>query len=510
MSGNAGQRIRACAGLIGLALLSLVGSNPAAGAAPFAGVMFEDVPSWQPHELLAVYREHLGAPLDAALTRQLGDGFVELYRRRGYLAPAPRVIERHDGAGILLMEMREAHIARVHVANRELVNTPEFWALVEELRAMRPLSLGAFDRWLQQANGFGFEVRGALIRLAAESPEYLASLSIAERRWQGMVHVDNRGPAQLGYEIGQVSLLYRWPQEALGQLRVDVAAALDPSRLRYAGVSGTQRLRPRGERLAWSYARSESTLPIPETTRSVDYEREQAQLRVQVPLVTRLRQRSSLSLALRTYDLDQFLDDGRRLRRDRIRALEAAYELRLATVAGGRHIIELGIGHGLDALGAVLTPSGAEQDFTVLTGRYRYSRKLDERWLVRTDLQVQASDDRLPSSERFFIGGRSLGGAFDPATLSGDRGFGARVGLERSFTVRGSEATAYGYYDHGWVRSVDRLRPADDAGSVGIGAGGVVGKLSWNLELGVPAQKPKTPTLLEDDARLFFSLTQQF
>src|SRR5690606_3345664 len=105
-------------------------------------------------------------------------------------------------------------------------------------------------------------------------------------------------------------------------------------------------------------------------------------------------------------------------------------------------------------------------------------------------------------------GGRSLGGAFDPATLSGDRGLGVRVGLDRSFTVRGREITGYVYYDHGWVRSVERTRPADDAGSMGFGARGALGRLSWSLELGVPAEKPETPTLLEDDPRLFFSLTQ--
>jgi hypothetical protein len=34
--------------------------------------------------------------------------------------------------------------------------------------------------------------------------------------------------------------------------------------------------------------------------------------------------------------------------------------------------------------------------------------------------------------------------------------------------------------------------------------------LSWSLEVGVPVLKPNTPTLLEDDARVFFSLTQKF
>jgi hypothetical protein len=43
-----------------------------------------------------------------------------------------------------------------------------------------------------------------------------------------------------------------------------------------------------------------------------------------------------------------------------------------------------------------------------------------------------------------------------------------------------------------------------------LGVRGAYRKLSWSLELGVPARAPETPTLLEDKPRAFFSLTQQF
>jgi hemolysin activation/secretion protein len=489
---------------------SAVVGVPHAWAAPFSGVMFEDAPSFRPDTLLPVYGQALGAPLSDTLAQRLSLDLIELYRSHGYLAPAPRLVRTHAEAGILVMEMREAHVARVRLDGREHVDAPGFWPLVQELRGTRPLSRAGFDDWLRRANSFGFAVQGSLTRMEADSAEYMASLNVAGRRWQGVVHVDNRGPSQVGGDIAQVSLNYRWPREAWGHLRLDVAAAVDHERLRYVGLSGGHRVRERGERVHWSYARSESTLPIPGTVRTVDYQRERAEVGLRVPLVRRLRQRAELSLAVRSYDLDQFLDDGRRLRRDRIRAAELGYDLAVAGAGGRRHSLEVAMSQGLKGLGASLSPPGAQADFTVLTGRYRYSQGLDTAWRVWTDVHLQASADRLPASERFFIGGRHLGGAFDPATLSGDQGLGVRLGIDRGLSVAGTPVTTFAYYDHGYVWSNDNARPADDAGSVGLGVRGAYRKLSWSLELGVPARAPETPTLLEDKPRAFFSLTQQF
>lgn len=482
---------------------------PHAWCAPFSGVMFEDAPAFAPDALMPVYRRSLGEPLTERLSERLSLDLIAHYQGHGYLPPAPRLVRVHEQAGILVMEMREPHVARVRLDGREHVDDPAFWSLVQELRGTRPMSRAAFDAWLRRANRFGFAVQGSLMRAARDSPEYVASLRIADRRWQGMMHLDNRGPGQLGHEVAQLSFVHRWPREALGHLRLDAAAAVDHERLRYLGISGGHRLRERGDGLQWSYARSESTLPIPDTARAVDYRRERAEVELRVPLVRRVRQRAEVSLGLRSYDFDQFLDDGRRLRRDRIRAAELGYALTLAGDAR-RHVVELDLSQGLTGLGASLSPPGAEADFTVLTGRYRYSRRLAASWKVWSDLQVHASADVLPASERFFVGGRSLGGAFDPATLSGDQGLGARIGIDRALHLAGQPVTAFAYYDHGYVWSNDDERPGDDAGSVGLGVRGTYRKLSWSLEVGVPARQPETPSLLEDDPRAFFSLTQRF
>ncbi|MEQ8860477.1 MAG: ShlB/FhaC/HecB family hemolysin secretion/activation protein [Pseudomonadales bacterium] len=493
-------------------LLIAVLAAPAVDAAPFAALMFDDGSEFTPEDLLPVYRHDLGGPLNAALAGRVARELAAHYQTQGYLPPAPKLLRLHEAAGVLVMEMREARVSRVQLDGRENVDDARFWTLVSELRSMQPLSQSGFDAWLERARSLGLAIRGSLIRESAQPHEYVASLQVDPRRWGGFVHVDNRGPEQLGHEIAQVSLNYRFDREALGQYRLDVAAAVDHERLRYVGVSGRHRTSARGDRLLWRYAQSESTLPVINTTRTVDYERKRAEIGYAVPLARRTRQHADLHFGLRSYDLDQYLDDGRPLRRDRIRALQVGYDLIVATEIGSRHSFNALLSRGIEGLGASLWPDGAEADFAVWTLDYGYRRRLDDAWQLWGGLSTQISGSRLPTSERFFIGGREFGGAFDPATLSGDEGAGARVGLERLLELSffDQPLTAFAYYDHGWVWSNDAAGSRDDAGSAGLGVRGRLAELSWTLELGLPVLSPETATLLNDETRLFFSLTQRF
>lgn len=507
---SGGARLRCTAA--GWVLLSAMSLAPGAAAAPFAALMFEDSSIFSPEELLPVYRAELGGALDTVLAGQVAERLTAHYQDSGFLPPAPRLARIRADAGVLVLEIREARISRVQLEGREHVDDPRFWSLVGELRAMQPLHRTGFEDWLGRARELGVAIRGSLIRESAHPHEYVASLRVEPRRWGGLVHLDNRGPVQLGREVAQLSFNYRFDRPALGWYRLDLATAIDSERLRYAGVSGGHRLASRGDQLQWRYSRSESTLPIVDTSRTVDYDRERAELNYIAPLARETRRRADLRLGVRSYDLDQDLDDGRPLRRDRIRTAQVGYSVIVATEFGARHDLDLLLSRGLDGLGASLWPDGAEGDYTAWNLEYGYRRGLGEVWQLWSELSGQVSASRLPASERFFIGGRDLGGAFDPATLSGDQGLGARIGLERIIDLRYVDRPlmVFGYYDHGWVWSNDGARPQDDAGSAGIGLRGRLIDLSWTFELGVPVRSPETPTLLDDDARVFFSLSQRF
>ncbi|MGE0622025.1 MAG: ShlB/FhaC/HecB family hemolysin secretion/activation protein [Pseudomonadales bacterium] len=497
-------------------LTAVLSSHSALAVPLFSGVLFEDGPALSPVDLLPAYRQQLGSPLDEGLQTRLPDAFIRHYRSAGLLPPAPRVVAIREDAGIVVMAVQEARVSQVRVNGSEPERDSEFWLLVRELKEIRPLSRAAFDAWLDRVNRAGFAVQGSLTRAAPHSHHYLATLTVAERRWHVLLHLDNRAPEELGREVAQASVGYRFTDARLGYLRLDTAAAIDTDRLRYFGAYGEHRLRRRGESIRWRYSSSESSLPVENRDIDVDYERSQLDADIVIPLARRLRLFSDLGVGLHTYDLDQAIDSGVTLRRDRIRALQLAWNL--AVARGNRHLHKLTVEarQGLDAFGALLWPEGsgvaAELDFLLADLSYRYQLRLATEWRLLFDLQAQVSADRLPSSERFFVGGNRFGGAFDPATLSGDLGLGGRITAERALPVPWlhSPLLGFAYYDHAYVWSNDGVRTADDAGSAGIGIRGAMGGLSFSLEGAVPVQQPETPTLLEDEPRLYFSISQRF
>lgn len=498
------------------ALVAALVASSAFALPRFSGIVFDDDPGLSPVEMLPAYGDRIGLPLNDALQAHLIDAFVRHYRAAGYLPPAPRVTAVHREAGIVVLAVQEPRVSQVRVTGSEPPADSEFWLKVQALKQIRPLSRAAFDAWLREINGSGLAVQGSLARVASASPYYLATLKVSERRWQMLLHLDNRAPRELGREVAQASVGYRFADSRAGYLRLDGAVAVDPDRLRYAGALGEHRLNRRGDAFHWHYAQSQSSLPVQGRDLEVIYDRRRLDAEVVVPLAQRARISSDLGVGLYAYDLDQSVDTGIDLRRDRIRALQLGWALALAQ--GNRHLhrLTVDVRQGLNGLGASLWPegddAGPELGFLVADVTYRYQLRLGSEWRLFSDLRAQLTPDRLPASERFFIGGSRFGGAFDPATLSGDLGLGGRITAERTLPIRwlDSPLLGYAYYDHAYVWSQGGVRPADDAGSAGLGFRAVLGSLSFSVEGAVPVQQPETPTLLEDEPRLFFSISQRF
>lgn len=482
-------------------------------SAPFAGVLVQDEPALSREDLLGTYRQFLGKQIDDALVDDILSGFTALYRQRDYLQPAPRLVRTFPDTGFLVIEMREAHVARVSVSGREHVQQDEFWAHVETLKQTRPLSRKAFDQWLVDASALGVAAQGDLIRAGENAHRYLASVKVQANRLHGLIHTDNRAPPQLGHELAQVMVGYRFRDERAGYLRLDLASAWKTDRLKYGGLSGTHRLRRRGDSLRWKYAYSESLLPLAGLSSDIAYERERIELKYEMPIKKHLRNRSDLSLELRHYGLRQALESGFELRDDILRTSALGYARVDVDKKGRIHRFKAQLERSLQTRFETFNDvSGADESFTVLSLEYRVQQRFKEVWKLHGRLELQASAQRLPGSKRFSIGGGQLGGAYDPATLSADEGLGIRLGLDRTFKVNGLDAPLLGYvyYDHGYVQSNSSGFESDHAGSAGIGVRIPVRTLSVSLELAQPVVKPRTPDLLNEDTRLFFTLTQRF
>ncbi len=91
--------------------------------------------------------------------------------------------------------------------------------------------------------------------------------------------------------------------------------------------------------------------------------------------------------------------------------------------------------------------------------------------VARLDVAAQYSNDVLPSSQTFTLGGSEFARAYEPGEFSGDRGAGGKFELRRGYLSRGdTQLTPYTYYGIGTVSSASRFG-ADEvsASSAGIG-----------------------------------------
>jgi hemolysin activation/secretion protein len=110
------------------------------------------------------------------------------------------------------------------------------------------------------------------------------------------------------------------------------------------------------------------------------------------------------------------------------------------------NVVRLNLSKGADALGAqisikanfptVLQNNPAKLDFSKALFNFEQKNSLKQGWGTAVSMTAQYSPDDLPLTEHVLFGGFQYGRAFSPGTLSGDKGWG--VGLELNRTVPSS------------------------------------------------------------------------
>jgi hemolysin activation/secretion protein len=133
-------------------------------------------------------------------------------------------------------------------------------------------------------------------------------------------------------------------------------------------------------------------------------------------------------------------------------------------------------------------------DYTIARGQLVRLMQLDARWTLRVDVLAQYSDDVLPYSERFKIGGDRIGRGFEVTEVAGDRGAGGKMELRRELTLTGTplfgRTSVYSFYDFGavWSASGSGTRQSATSGGLGFALNGE--RLGGYLELAKPFTRP--------------------
>jgi hemolysin activation/secretion protein len=263
----------------------------------------------------------------------------------------------------------------------------------------------------------------------------------------------------------------------------------DVDRFQYYALSHSTPIGSEGLRLGASvgYLRTKPrTFPIRGEAKS-------AGLTLSYPLKRGYQENLYLSLGLDGINSDNALF-GQLIASDHTRAIRGSVSWSRAKAVRSISAL-LTASRGLDILAAKSDSFRTELGFTKVNGQFGLNQMIGKQFVIRLTGTGQLSEDRLPASEQFTLGGDTIGRAFPGGYVVGDKGYGLSAELawaNGSFwpgIFKGSEI--YVFADQGEVWTTARylgLLPSQryDLASAG---GGVRVNYSAKIVIGLEAAR---------------------
>ncbi|HEX2562220.1 ShlB/FhaC/HecB family hemolysin secretion/activation protein [Phenylobacterium sp.] len=464
--------------------------------------------SLPPAQLEAAWRPFVGRTMDGAQLEQLTDAIVAAYERSD-VAIYTVVVPGQDFAdGRVRMQALEGWIEAVQVRGGEGSKAREqAEAYLARIGDERPLRRSTLQRYVSLVRDIPGLRSGMRLMTGADPEAVRLELDIQPRPVQLGLAANNRGTAFLGRTQLSADLYLNSLLQGGDQTRLTYATPTDTERFQYYAASHLAPLNDDGTTVQLS-AGHLRTRPagVPIRGRATS-----GGVVITHPLIRSYDRDLYVSLGLDGIDADNaFL--GATFSDERTRALRAAAaytwqsDRRLAYAAATGSV-------GLDAFGArTLNPAITDIDFVKLNARARFTSYVGDRVILRLNAAGQWTDDRLPASEQFALGGEEFGRAYEASIVAGDYGYAGSAelawrppGLAPDF----ASSEAYGFVDGGriWYRARLGFPTVDaDLGSVGLGVRAAY-RQRFLLELeAAKALSNPLPFLDRDDWRGVFAL----
>ncbi len=466
-------------------------------AAALTTVVIDGSTVYDAPRLFGAYRAQLGKPITRESARAVVDALAGLYTGDGYVQPEIRLDDALVADGVLRARLSEAQVTNVVFEGDTGNYRDSLGRIATKLENSKPLRRNDIPDALRDMRAIaGLAVTATSRRDPVVPNAYELVVKTQFSPVDGVVRMNNRGTNQVGpnFLLGQVfanGLLGH--EEKLGLI---FAAATDPEEFLGGGLYFDTPVGAHGAHASSMLFRSHSAPNEAPVNLADEYLRNRATFNVTQPL----RQDAVLSLALTgAFEADDLTIErsGAAIREDRLRILESSLRAAGRGESGVQYSANLQWRKGLDAFGGGLQArdllvDDRRADFLVAQLNGTALRRFAERWTLRLDGFAQLSNDVLPDSERFKIGGDRLGRGFEVAEIAGDRGLGAKLELRRDLVSTDSllgHVSAYGFYDFGaaWKEDVRGHLSAATAGT-GLAVSG--NALTGYLEVAAPLTGP--------------------
>ncbi|MGC2198981.1 MAG: ShlB/FhaC/HecB family hemolysin secretion/activation protein, partial [Stellaceae bacterium] len=402
-------------------------------------IRIEGVTVYDQATLRSLYAAAVGLAVPRARLDQVVQDLQTRYREDGYILTVVRGEFQRVGARVVfVIRAIEGYIADVKLEGDIGPAATLVYEFLQNLTAKRPINNSDLERWLLLAGDIpGLQVRAVLRRQSGEPGAIELVAQLARKPVSGLVNYDNRGPqdvgpneilisgatnsfTSLGERLEAIFFNTFNREELFGQ--VDGDAFLGASGMRLRGYFGRGNTQPGG---VFAPIGFNGDLTIGGGALSY-------------PII-------------RSRRLNLYVDSD-------VDAYESTVSLSpvTETPGSGSHLVILRVGGALDyqdtffagvpaasstnlkvSRGLAATSNtrpGNQVDFSKVTGEYTRVQNLFTIGMVGTAIKGsvggQFTNDILPPSEKFFLGGVRYGRGFFYGQVTGDRAIGSTLELQ--------------------------------------------------------------------------------
>lgn len=485
-----------------------------------------DATVFSDERLRELWSPFLNRTLSRDEVQAIADEITALYQSNGYLLSRARFAGYDNATGTVLFQVIEGYVSEVRFSGADdLAPTDRLHAYADKIRAARPLSTAAMERYLYLMDDIPGITTSADLQVTFDQPGAVLQVAVAYIPVEGSIEINNRGTQYVGPL--RASVFGRLNNIAGGGERIDVSVETVPARpqeLLYGQARWQQMINAEGTTLAVSGSsyQVEPDLQVPAPGDALKGRGSTGSAEISHPLI-RSRARNLWLVAGYNHEDTTARVDGpgsdMRLYKDRMRTMVVGLAS-LFLNGDNDGTASISVTRGLNVFGVDDRPStdhsrtDGRAEFTRLNASSSYRMRLAEsaQWSVYSAVAAQFSFDPLLASAEFGLGGLDSVRAYDSFTFSGDSGAGGTLELRYEPSVFDGVSTQfYAFYDAGviWNRGDHPAQPGSTtAMAAGLGSRWLLGDgLYGYLEVAAPLNHTDAARA---DATLLFGLTVRF
>ncbi|WP_443478545.1 ShlB/FhaC/HecB family hemolysin secretion/activation protein [Novosphingobium aerophilum] len=454
----------------------------------------------------------IGAPLNQDNLQKIANVISATYAQSDIAFYAVTVPPQVPTGGVITIRVLEGRITE-YALDGKTKSTPTRLIDAQVKRLMRetPTHKSSIERTISLLRDIPGQTVQASLKPTARPGELALDLKVERKQIDVTLNVNNAGVVNVTTGVqSQVGVSVNGVLREGDTTRLSGNVPFNPERYQFYSVSHATPIGSNGTTLGVSgaYVRTK--------TKDLDIvgEAKQAGIAISHPLIRSYRRNLSLSLSLDgTNSNNYFLDTtfgGFKTRAVRLGTVWSSID------KTGGYAISTSLSQGLDGLGARPIEGYSEAGFRKANVQITAVKELSKTISVRATVRGQYTRDKLPTTERFSLGGDEAGMAYRVGIITADKA--AAGGLEVNWRVAGKPAasarglTVFAYTDaalaHSYARPAYAL--ASENVTLATAGGGVritpIKGWTASAQVAVPVKSPYE--YYSKKARFFFSVSR--